>query len=794
MHHLMESATERQTGITKSQRTAAFILTLFFFVLLVILGAQLDDNKFDFTLKGRDFSVNGGTPFTIDKDYGTLVMEPTQTDGVAVNTDNLVLEPGTYTYDFQYALADGSANWSIFSSDYLSDDNQSGKVWWNQPLSPDASSVTGSFDLDHPVTNFGIRIDLAKGAAFSIGRLTLRSNNVSNHDAAVFMLLGACGYVFLLWMIFTRKTICKPAYFRGEFVTGRRMSFLLLLAMSITAFYVSTPLFSQDLSAGYDLLYHVNRIEGIAKSLACGQFPVRIHSGLLNGYGYANSIFYPELLLYFPAGLRLLGLSLMNCYKVLAVTASFATVAVAYGAFSKLLSSRTAGLMAAVLYTLNPYRLACIYERSAVGEYLAMIFLPAVFYGFYAVFFGEKKDWKWLCLGAAGVLQCHILTTEIVAFFCAFAGLIFIRRLFQADRRWLSLLKAAVWAVALNLWFLIPFVLMSLQLNIAVFSRNPQLSINAISSVHELFTMTYLRQLRENGGGVANNGLGFVFLAALALFVLYLILFRPDKKEGSPTRRLLELGTHCSLVAAFTVFAATDLFPWEEIQSVYFVSKIVGSLQFPFRLFSVTMVCLAILSGIALLLWTATPLQRRVAATAAILIAAFSATLYLDYTISYAPVPHFASQHQLKIETSTIRCIALGEYIPANSNPAEILGRGTNLTPSDSSIKITDVHRNGTSISFDFAIDNQQPQQEYYVLAPLTYYPSFRAVINGTEYDTRPGGTNYVRVDLPEQSGHVEVSYRQPRLFVAATGASAAACVLFLLPLAFPKLKNRFIY
>lgn len=780
----------RQRRITQAQRAAAISLTVLLGIVLLVLFTKKDDNNFSYTVRGKDFGVNGDVVYNAKQGYDILTVEETQNDEVFLGKENLVLEPGTYSYDFQYSLSGAPMEWSIYSGNYLSSDNVCGKVFWEQTLNPGSSEATGTFEVDQRIEDFGIRIELAKGAKLSVSRFTFRSDTIHTNDPNVFMMLAIIAYVILLWLAVTKKQLCQPAYFRGELISGRRMCFLLVLIMGITTIYVSAPLFASDLSGGYDLIYHANRIEGLAKSLACGQFPVRVHSGILNGYGYTNSIFYPELFLYFPAGLRLLGMSLMNCYKVFAIVSSFATVAIAYIAFSKLFSSRCTGLMAAILYTLSPYRIACIYERSAVGEYLAMTFLPAVFYGIYAIFFGKKDDWKWLCLGATGVLQSHILTTEITAFFCAILALVFVRRLFWADKRWVSLLKATIWTILLNLWFLVPFVLMALQLNISVFTRNPQLSINAITSVHELFSMSYLRQLRINGSGVASNGLGIVFLLALALFLLYVIIANTKKQSTPAIRKLLGLGIVCSILISFTVFAATDLFPWEEIQSVHFVSKIVGSLQFPFRLFSVTSICFAVLCGIVLLLWTTTPSQRRVAALAAVLITAFSATIYLDYTITYAPKPHYASQHQLPTQTTTWEGIALGEYVPSSSDVLEIFTRGTNLTPSDPAIKIDGVERNGTSISFDFKIDDMQAGQAYSIIMPLTYYPSFRAVINGTEYMARPGGNNYVLVDLPEAEGHVEVSYRQPLSFVAATAVSAASGIIFCIPVLFPKFKK----
>ena len=63
---------------------------------------------------------------------------------------------------------------------------------------------------------------------------------------------------------------------------------------------------------GADWSFHLSRIEGIANGLREGQFPVRVYSMAKDGYGYAPSLFYGELLLYFPAVLRLLGMSVQG--------------------------------------------------------------------------------------------------------------------------------------------------------------------------------------------------------------------------------------------------------------------------------------------------------------------------------------------------------------------------------------------------------------------------------------------------------------------------------------------------
>ena len=54
-----------------------------------------------------------------------------------------------------------------------------------------------------------------------------------------------------------------------------------------------------------DLNFFLMRVDGLKDGLLSGTFPVRIQPNWLNGYGYATSIFYGDLFLYFPALLRM---------------------------------------------------------------------------------------------------------------------------------------------------------------------------------------------------------------------------------------------------------------------------------------------------------------------------------------------------------------------------------------------------------------------------------------------------------------------------------------------------------
>ena len=48
-----------------------------------------------------------------------------------------------------------------------------------------------------------------------------------------------------------------------------------------------------------------------------------------------------------------------------------------------LTKNKTIGLVSALIYMSAPYKITNIYERCALGEYVAFIFIPLVFNGLY---------------------------------------------------------------------------------------------------------------------------------------------------------------------------------------------------------------------------------------------------------------------------------------------------------------------------------------------------------------------------------------------------------------------------
>ena len=120
-------------------------------------------------------------------------------------------------------------------------------------------------------------------------------------------LMASDGFI---WFLLKRRSGCQ-VFWPGVEQTPWRALVLIVLFCSI-------PLTVDYLFLNaHDQYFHLMRIEGIRAGLESGMFPVRVQPGWLSGHGYAASVFYGDLFLYFPALLRYFGVSVQVAYKCL---------------------------------------------------------------------------------------------------------------------------------------------------------------------------------------------------------------------------------------------------------------------------------------------------------------------------------------------------------------------------------------------------------------------------------------------------------------------------------------------
>lgn len=381
----------------------------------------------------------------------------------------------------------------------------------------------------------------------------------------------------------------------------RRQTLRLPLALLAITVVACLPLCSDQLYFGHDLRYHLQRITAMAAELSYGQFPVRMATTTLNGYGYINPLCYCELFLTLPALLYNAWLPLRSCYQVYVFAVTLAATGFSYLCFARITASRRLGVLGAALYTLSVYRLVCVYFRAAVGEYTAMSFLPLVLLGVYEIYTCEKPrfaQWAPLAVGMTALVQCHLISTELTAAFLLLFCLVRLRQTLRPARL-LAWGKAAVLAFGLSAWFLLPFVATTLSVDLQV--NNPSVGK---PQQEGLYLLQLLNPFGPGFGGTTvgtstdmSLTLGLPLLVGLAL-VLYCLAHRRDGELPGA----LPVATGFGLLAALLTLR---IFPWDFVESWLgsAVAKVAGTFQYPWRFlaFAVLLLTLATLLALTVL-------------------------------------------------------------------------------------------------------------------------------------------------------------------------------------------------
>ena len=245
-------------------------------------------------------------------------------------------------------------------------------------------------------------------------------------------------------------------------IENKKTIFFLLL---LIIFFSSIPLLFPGLgfSIGQDGIFHLMRIEGIADELIHHHFPVRLQQLWLDGYGYPVSIYYGDIFLYFPAFLRIIGVSLDLSYKIYILFVNIFTVIISFICFKRIFNSNINALLLSLIYTTAPYRLVNIFIRNAVGEYSAFVFFPIITLAFFYLYKESNHQTNvfynsvLLAIGMSGVILTHIISTEMVVFTLIAICLVFWKKTFT-KKVIICLLLAILFTFLICSFFIIPFL------------------------------------------------------------------------------------------------------------------------------------------------------------------------------------------------------------------------------------------------------------------------------------------------------------------------------------------------
>ncbi|GEM_PF-2729249 len=151
---------------------------------------------------------------------------------------------------------------------------------------------------------------------------------------------------------------------------------------SFLIFVISTllllNLYSPGIYYSHDGPVHIARLAQFSKALGEKQIPVRWLDNWNFGLGYPAFVYVYSLPYYIGASLTIFNLDFQTIFKLL-MYLSLVGSGFTFYFFAKKISSKPAALVGAIFYIAAPYRFADIFERGALGEAIALIFIPLLF-------------------------------------------------------------------------------------------------------------------------------------------------------------------------------------------------------------------------------------------------------------------------------------------------------------------------------------------------------------------------------------------------------------------------------
>lgn len=630
-------------------------------------------------------------------------------------TNDFALSVGSYsvTVDYEASGADGSCDfYNGWASDVVGDD---------AVLSTANTSCTFEATASKDQSSAKIYF-YSNGGAMTVHDVTITPTNGWADGRLLEGIVLWCAICYAAGLV--SHALRRPTLDLG----GRRA----LVILAATTLFACLPLCVDTILVSQDMSFHLMRIEGIYHGLLAGQFPVRVYPNLSNGNGYASGIMYGDVLLYFPALLRICGLSLQMAYKAFVVAMTAFTCLICYWCLKRMFGSRRIATFGSAVFLLAPYRLTDVFVRAAVGEYCALAFMPLVIYGFWHILTAdtEKRSYRWafmpLALGLSGLVLTHVLSLGMVGLFLVIAALVFFRRAFRWPRL-REYLKAIGLSVLWCLWFLVPFMTYLLEgvcgvgENASAFDLHDSASFVAqIAAV--VSPVTGISQsLAAGTSGEMPLGVGIVLLVLAATFVLVAV----DVDLVRANRRLAAVGATCCSLGLAALWLSSDLFPWDLVADIQPLSQLLGALQFSWR-FLAPAAALLLMGGMAALalLWRSKPAWAHGLVVGLATIAVISAGFTYNSLIQDKTYESVLSGATLNTAYDNIMW---GEYLPAGTAWGVTWGH---TEPSyDEGLVATSYDRTdaATTLSISNGTDSDKD-----VTLPLLAYPGYVATDTGT--------------------------------------------------------------
>lgn len=345
--------------------------------------------------------------------------------------------------------------------------------------------------------------------------------------------------------------------------TKKYMHYIIII---VVALLVSIPFFWIQLKGTHDGKYHLLRLIGLDYATGESSFPFLVFPFFCKDWGYSMMAFYPPLVTYIPYILGLISGAFHVGLKLFGTLTTILSGIFMYNFINEVTKKKEIAILSAIIYIIMPYRFENLYNRFALGEFTAFIFIPIVFQGLYNLLHGDKKRHYYIAIGATGLLLSHSISTLYTAFFCLIYILFNLKLFFKKDVI-IKCIINVVFILLMSAMFWIPMLEFSSEADYAIMQSEIMKTDSKHVADRTIEVWQFLKDKEED------IGVSFIFGIHFAVMLLIGILAYRNIDKKFKDFYIINL-----LLGIIGIFMCTNFFPWR------IMPDIMGLLQFPWRM------------------------------------------------------------------------------------------------------------------------------------------------------------------------------------------------------------------
>ena len=494
------------------------------------------------------------------------------------------------------------------------------------------------------------------------------------------------------------------------------ISFIILLTVISVL-----PICMKNLAYGGDLNFHLKRIQAIALNIKNSVIGYPVYFNYLNNYGYASGLFYPDLFLYFPALLNVIGIPLFISYRIFLFIIKLLGIISIYCSVKAISKNKNCAIISMVLYAFASYPFIDMFERGALAETLTIIFIPLVIRGIYEILYNDEKKYYILAFGMLGILYSHVISTYLITFFIIIFTLLNFKRLNK--KRIISLIKASLIFILIGSHFIFPLMEQMISGTFYYDNKIFTLMENTVPLICLIPELPYYSVMGHEIERWLPCGVGIIYLYFL------IIQIKNKLKLNEFNKKLLICGIICLIFS-------TKLF-WY----IPFMNKIFSIIQFPYRIYILE-------TTLFIFCFTEVYKNMNIKRLFTICILLFSLNLFYPFM-------------NIKTSKLTDNEIMHGEYLPIEYPDLNYSKEHIDEVKGTCEIKYEIERGLNTRIKYKSKCKNNV------VELPIIYYKGYEVTVNELEVNNFKNDIGTISVLLEEKEGTILVRYKGTMIYNA---------------------------